>query len=223
MSITRRHPRSRSVGPSSMAASSLARRHSLEAAFVDYLTPPARSAISPPLAAALVAYYSQQVFNHVRYAFALVAHDGAHFRPCSSPPAYFPSSCSALVGYWLLFVYCRTQHTKTRYFFVEAVTALLRESHTPNKTVTVLFTSTAVSPSKAVMMLWQTTALLRDPYCNLLSPFFVQFVMGMKQNIGRNDGVVVAIFSCRKSQTGESRRTYSRRTFTNRTTLDPAL
>ena len=48
---------------------------------------------------------------------------------------------------------------------IKAVTALLRESHALNKALTALFTSTAAARYKAVIVLWHTTALLRDPYC----------------------------------------------------------
>ena len=48
----------------------------------------------------------------------------------------------------------------------KAVTALLRESHTLNKAVTALFTSKAAALNKAVIVLWHTTALLRDPHCS---------------------------------------------------------
>ena len=44
---------------------------------------------------------------------------------------------------------------------------MLRKCHTLNKAVTALFTSKAASLDKAVMVLWHTTALLRDPYCIL--------------------------------------------------------
>ena len=47
----------------------------------------------------------------------------------------------------------------------KAITALLRESHTLNKAVTALFTSKAAALNKAVIVLWHTTALLRDPHC----------------------------------------------------------
>ena len=55
---------------------------------------------------------------------------------------------------------------------MKAVTALLRESHTLNKAVTALFTSKAASLNKAVIVLWDTTALLRDPYCNTMYPVY---------------------------------------------------
>ena len=47
---------------------------------------------------------------------------------------------------------------------IKAVTALLRESDTINKAVTALISSEAASLNKAVIVLWHTTALLRDPY-----------------------------------------------------------
>ena len=47
-----------------------------------------------------------------------------------------------------------------------AVTALLRESHTPNQVVTALFTNKAASLKKGVKALCHATALLRDQYCN---------------------------------------------------------
>ena len=52
-------------------------------------------------------------------------------------------------------------------FLIKAVTALLRESHTLNKAVTAVFTSKAAARYKAVIVLRHTTALLRDPYCNV--------------------------------------------------------
>ena len=58
------------------------------------------------------------------------------------------------------------QHTKTRGIsLIKAVTGLLRECHTLNKAVAALSSSKAASLNKAVILLWHTTALLRDPYC----------------------------------------------------------
>ena len=54
-------------------------------------------------------------------------------------------------------------------FLINAVTALLRESHTLNKAVTAVFTSKAAARFKAVIVLRHTTALLRDPYCTHVS------------------------------------------------------
>ena len=45
----------------------------------------------------------------------------------------------------------------------QAVTVLLREYHTLNKAGTALFTSKAASLNNATIVLWHTTALLRDP------------------------------------------------------------
>ena len=93
---------------------------------------------------------------------ALVTHDRAYFRPCSSSPTAFlrgrfvtliTTSYYTAVGY----------KTLRQYFHHEGGTALLRESHTLDKAETALFTSKASSLNKAVIVLWHTTAVIERP------------------------------------------------------------
>ena len=113
---------------------------------------------------AVIIYYFQQVFNHISYASALVTHDGAHFRPCSSSPGALLRR-AALCRLIAIILYQGYNTLKQGLFLIKAVTALLRESHTLNKAVTAVFTSKAAARYKAVIVLRHTTALLRDPYC----------------------------------------------------------
>ena len=95
---------------------------------------------------------------------ALVTHDRAHFRPSSSLVAFLcrGRSVRLIPGKYYTLGY-NTQ--KQGISLIKAVTALVRESHTLKKAITALFTSKAAFLYKAVIVLWRTTALSRNPYC----------------------------------------------------------